>query len=93
MKFSNYYLDGVLYFICDGEVYTNDETGDRVKVDILPSSIQMYGKCIDDPLFELKISDIKELPDNKALITGEDGSGLCFSFIERDFSKNIKKNN
>ena len=56
MKFSNYYLDGVLYFICDGEVYTNDETGDRVKVDILPSSIQMYGKCIDDPLFELKIS-------------------------------------
>lgn len=91
MKYSNYYLDGVLYFICDGEVYTNDETGARVKVDMLPSSIQMYGECVDDPLFELIISDIKELPDNQALITGEDGSGLCFSFIERDFSKNKNK--
>ena len=48
MKFSNYYLDGIRYFICDGEVYTNDETGARVKVDMLPSSIQMYGECVDD---------------------------------------------
>lgn len=91
MKFSRYLLDDVLYFICDGEVYTNDDTGSRVKVDILPSSIQMYGECIDNPLFELKIVAIKELPDNQALITAEDGSGICFSFIEKDFSSNKNK--
>ena len=91
MKFSEYFLDGIHYFISDGEVYTNDETGARVKVDILPSSIQMYGECVDDPLFELKITEIKELLDNQALITGEDGSGLCFSFIERDFSSHKNK--
>ena len=85
MKYSNYYLDGKWYFICDGIVYTHDENGARVEVDMLPSSIQMHGECIDDPLFELKIIEIKELSNNQALITGEDGSGLCFSFIERDF--------
>ena len=91
MKFSRYYLDDVLYFICDGEVYTNDDTGSRVKVDILPSSIQMYGECIDNPLFELKIVAIKELSNNQALITAEDGSGICFSFIEKDFASNKNK--
>ena len=91
MKFSNYYLDGIRYFICDGEVYTNDETGARVKVDMLPSSIQMYGECVDDPLFELKITEIKEMSSNHALITGDDGSGLSFSFVERDFSTNKNK--
>lgn len=91
MEFSNYYMDGKQYFICDGIVYTNDENGDRVEVDILPSSIQMYGECTDLPLFELLITEIKELKNNQALIFAEDGAGLDFGFIETDFAKNKEK--
>lgn len=87
MKLSFYELDGKRYFICDGEVYTNDETGARVRVDMLPSSLQMYAECTDDPLFELKIIEIKELNQTTALINCEDGSGLEFSFLDKEFDK------
>ena len=88
MKLSFYELDGKGYFICDGEVYTNDETGARVRVDMLPSSIQMYGECLDDPLFELRITDIKDIGNNHALISAEDGAGISLSFVELDYAKN-----
>lgn len=91
MKLSFYELDGKRYFICDDEVYTNDETGARVRVDMLPSSIQMYGECLDAALFELLITDVKEIGNNQALITAEDGADLNFSFVEKDFSKNKDK--
>lgn len=88
MKFSTYKLDEEYYFICDGEVYTNDETGDRVKVDMLPSSLQMYGTCLDAALFELKITKITEIDNNQALISAEDGAGIDFVFVEPDYLKN-----
>ncbi len=48
--------------------------GDRVKVDMLPSSLQMYGTCLDSALFKLKITKIKEIDNNQALIDGDDGT-------------------
>ena len=88
MNLSSYELDGRRYFICDGEVYTNDETGERVKVDMLPSSLQIYGTCLDAALFELKITKITKIDNNQALISAEDGAGIDFVFVEPDYSKN-----
>ena len=87
---SLYVLDGKPYLVRDGEVYvyTNDENEACVKADILASSLQIYGTCLDSALFELKVTKIKEIDNNQALIAAEDGAGIDFVFVEEDFSKN-----
>lgn len=84
--FSNYILEGKTYFIRDGEVFTYDEDLNTVKTDILPSSLEIYGECTDDPLFELKVLSIKQHPDGSAFITAEDGSEIEFTFIDKEYS-------
>ncbi|MBO4508767.1 MAG: hypothetical protein J5747_09040 [Spirochaetaceae bacterium] len=86
MKLSNYVLDEKEYFIRDGEVFTYDDDWNTVKVDMLPSSLFLYGKCTDAAMFEVKITAVNKLDENSALITAEDGSGIDFCFIEKDFN-------
>lgn len=85
MEYSTYYLDGTMYFISKGIVYTHDDTGIPVAIDMLPSSLQLNGICTDAAVFELCVTGIRSLKNNQALISVEDGAGLSFSFIERDY--------
>lgn len=48
-------------------------------------------ECFEAAAFELLITEIKEIGNNQALITGDDGAGLNFVFIEKNYSKNNGK--
>ncbi len=87
LKFSTYIYEDKLYFIRDGEVFTYDDDYNTIKTDILPSSLEIYGECVDQPMFELKILSIKENDDGSAFIDAEDGGGIQFVFIEKEYNK------
>lgn len=86
-----YVFDGKCYEICNGVVFERNGTGYYLKEDILPSSIQMYGKSLEAGVFELKVTEIKKIDNNQALIYAEDGAGIEFVFVEKDYSKNKYK--
>lgn len=87
MKISTYIYEDKEYFIRDGQVFTYDDDWNTVKADILPSSLELYGKCTDDPLFELKINSVNENTNGSAFISAEDGSGIEFAFIDKQYSE------
>lgn len=86
-----YFYDDDYYVIQNDKVFLHNEDGYIFTDEFTPEQIQFYGEELktESHVYELKILEIKELENGKALIHADDGCDFNFWFLDEDY-KNHK---